>query len=32
MGEKGYLRVKENFTQEELIREYEELYEDLLKK
>lgn len=31
MGEKGYLRVKENFTQEKLAREYEKVYDDLLK-
>jgi glycosyltransferase involved in cell wall biosynthesis len=31
MGEKGYQRIKENFTQERLAREYEKLYEELLK-
>jgi len=31
MGEKGYLRVKENFTQEKLAREYEKIYINLLK-
>lgn len=29
MGEKGYLRVKENFTQERMVREYEKLYQIL---
>lgn len=32
MGEKGYLRVKENFTQEKLAREYEKLYEELIRR
>jgi len=32
MGEGGYKRVKENFTQEKLTREYEKLYDNLLKK
>jgi len=32
MGEKEYQRIKENFTQERLVREYEKLYENLLKK
>ena len=32
MGEKGYQRVKENFTQEKLAREYEKIYDNLLKK
>lgn len=32
MGEKGYQRVKENFTQEKLAREYERVYEELVKK
>lgn len=31
MGEKGYQRVKENFTQEKLAREYEKVYDNLLK-
>ncbi|MCD6284238.1 glycosyltransferase family 4 protein [bacterium] len=32
MGEKGYQKVKENFTQERLARNYEKLYEELIKK
>jgi glycosyltransferase involved in cell wall biosynthesis len=31
MGEKGYQRIKDNFTQERLAREYEKLYEELIK-
>ena len=32
MGEKGYQRVKENFTQEKLARNYEKAYEELIEK
>lgn len=32
MGQQGHLRVKENFTREKLTREYEKVYNDLLKK
>ena len=31
MGEKGYQRVKKNFTQEKLAREHEKIYDSLLK-
>jgi len=31
MGERGHLRVKENFTQEKLALEYEKLYEELIR-
>lgn len=32
IGERGYQRVKENFTQERLAREYEKVYEELIEK
>lgn len=31
MGEKGYQRIKENFTLEKMVKEYEKLYDNLLK-
>lgn len=31
IGEKGYQRVKTNFTQEKMAREYEKIYKSLLK-
>jgi len=32
MGEKGYQRIRENFPQERLAREYEKIYNDLIQK